>query len=266
MVTKYMKTLITILTFIISASTILAQSSIHYYLTNNNSYDSQELNAVVNDKVITLISKENRICLRIEKEADFNKDGFLDILIEIVNGCGGNCCGNSYQIFCYDGQIFRKTVEVGYDWDGIEIAESSIGYNFIVQTVNEGLDNTDMCNHKIETYHLKDYKLELINVIKEKKLNAIAEIITENFKDRENEELFLIFDLDGDGKSDKLTCSYWPRWGRIGSWVIKFGNGTSFLGNSSPKRIGIMNTKTNNVNDLVLECEEVIKWNGLKYE
>jgi len=261
-----MRTKLTLIALIVSITTIIAQNPIHYYLTNEGSSDGQELKALVNDKVFTLISKDDNLCIGIEKIADFNKNCYEDILIEIINGCGGNCCGNSYQIFSYNGQVFKKTKQVGYDWDGIEISESSIGFNFIIQTVNDGVGNTDMCNDKIETYRLKDYTLELINVIKQRKLNAITELKSSDFEGKEDEVLFLSFDLDGDGKIDEIICSYWARWGRILNWSIKFGNGKLFEGKSSPKRIGILNSKTNNVHDIVIECEKVLKWNGLKYE
>ncbi|VBB45999.1 conserved hypothetical protein [uncultured Paludibacter sp.] len=123
-----------------------------------------------------------------------------------------------------------------------------------------------MCNNKIETYKFKNYHLELINVVNEHKLNAITELKASDFEGKEDKILSLTYDLDKDGKEDKIICSYWARWGRISNWIIKFGNGKSYEGVSSPKRIGIMQTKTNNVNDLVLECSEILKWNGKKYE
>ena len=91
------------------------------------------MKAVINEKVFTLVGIGDGLCIGIEKTGDFNKNGYDDVLVEIINGCGGNCCGNSYQIFSFDGQVFRKTQKVGYDWDGIEISESSLEFNFIVQ-------------------------------------------------------------------------------------------------------------------------------------
>jgi hypothetical protein len=262
-----MKTRLTLFVLIISTTTSLAQNSIHYYLTAENSNTAdQELKAVVNDKEFTLISKDDNLCIEIEKTGDFNKNGFEDVLIEIINGCGGNCCANSYQIFSYNGQAFKKTKQVGYDWDGIEISESSVSFNFIIQTVNEGFGNTNMCDDKIETYRLNDYNLELINVIAEQKLSAITELRSSDFEGKEDEVLFMSFDLDGDGKNDKISCSYWARWGRMGNWNIRFGNGELFEGKSTPKRIGVLNSKTNNAHDIVIGCEEVLKWNGLKYK
>ena len=73
------------------------QNQIHYFLSPENSLETT-LKVVIDDEVISLISG----CLRIEKIEDFNKNGYKDILIENVLGCGGNCCGNSYQIFCFE--------------------------------------------------------------------------------------------------------------------------------------------------------------------
>jgi len=261
-----MKTGLTIFVLIASIATSTAQNPIRYYITNEATFLDQELKAVVNGNVFTLISKKDELCIAIVKTGDFNKNGYDDVLVEIVNGCGGNCCGNSYKIFSFNGQVFKETETVGYDWDGIEVSESSVEFNFIVQTIREGFDNTEMCNDKIETYQLKGYELELINVVEDQKINSIKELKSSDFYGKENKVLYLTYDLDGDGKIDKLICSYWERWGRLTNCKIIFGDGKSYYGESSPKKIGIMHTKTNNVNDLVIECDEILRWNRWRYE
>jgi len=238
------------------------QKKIEYFLSEEDHNRETSLKVVVNDEVLTLISG----CIRIERIEDFNKDGYEDVLIQNVIGCGGNCCGDSYQIFCFDGNIFKKTKEIGYDWDGIEISESSNGFNFIVENVYEGFGNPNMCNNTVETYKLSNYEFEIVSTIKDHKLTSITELTSEDFNGKEDGSLFLKFDLDNDGLIDIIKCSYWMRWGRIGLWSIKFGNGKVIEGKGSPKRIGVLETKTNNVNDLVLECDEVLKWNGSKYQ
>lgn len=243
----------------------LNEDPIHFYFSDEDKRFSSVLKAVVNDKVYTLTNREDNKCLRIEKIGDFDKDGYKDILIRVVNSCGGNCCGDSYQTYSYNGKEFISSEIVGYDWNGIEVSESSNGYDFIIETINEGA-NTNMCNNKVETYRFKEHKLELINTIKDTKLKAITEITAKDFEGRENEELFLTFDLDNDGEIDKITCSFWARWGRIGEWKIQFGNGKLFKDDSNPKRIGILNSKTNDVYDIVTECDDVLKWNGNNYE
>lgn len=260
-----MKAKITLLTLLISL-TCIAQNHIRYFMEGKTSLFHSELKAVVNNKTFTLIKQDENNCIDIVKIGDFNKNGYDDVLVEFINGCGGNCCANSYQFFSYDGHKFRKTKEVGYDWDGIEISQSKNGYSFTIEDVHEGAGNTEICNNKTEVYRLKNYDLELVNVIKEEKIPAIIELKSSDFEGRENETLTLSYDLDGDGKLDQIVGSYWERWGSIYNWEIRFGNGQTYVGQTSPKRIGITNTKRNNVNNLVLDCNEVIKWNGWEYE
>ena len=251
---------------LLSSLNINAQiTQVHYFFTSDNTFEDRELKAVIGIDVFSLITMEDKLCARIVRVSDFNKNGFEDVLIEVINGCGGNCCANSYAIFSYDGQKFLKTEAVGYDWNGIEISESSLEFNFIVETVNEGLGNTSMCSNKVETFRLNGFNFEPIQTISEEKVKAITEIKAEDFLNREEEELFLSYDLDGDGKQDKITCKYWSRWGKIGLWEIHFGSGIVYKGESSPKRIGVLSTKTRGISDLVLECEEIIKWNGKSY-
>jgi hypothetical protein len=244
-----------------------AQTNIHYYYENDNVMATRVLKAVVNDKVYSLSYTDDDYCNRITKEADFNGDGYTDVLVEVVNGCGGNCCANSFVIFSFDGEKFRNTEAVGYDWNGVEISESSVGYNFIIQTINgSGVGNNEMCTDKIETFKLDNYQFELVQVIEEKKLKSITELTSANFENKENETLFLSFDIDGDGKQDKITSRYWFRWGVMKDWKVEFGNGKSYEGSSQPKRIGIYTTKTNGVYDIIVDCEDVLKWNGTTYE
>lgn len=260
-----MKIKLTLLALILSL-TCIAQQPIQYLLSEKEFLFNQELKAVVHDKTFTLISKDNNQCIDIIKTGDFNKNGYQDALITVVFGCGGNCCGNGYQIFSFDGNKFRKTKIVGYDWNGIEISESEEDFSFIVETINEGYGNTEMCNNRTETYRFNGYQLDLIDTIEEHQLKAINELKSSDFEGRENQTLSLNYDLDRDGIDDLIIASYWERQGRVYSWEIIFGNGKTYIGSLSPKRIGIMDTKTNNVNDLVLECDIILKWNGEEYE
>ena len=245
-----------------------ANRIIKYYMTENESRVDRELKAVFNNKTYTLISRKDNLCVGIEKIADFNKNGYDDVLVVILNGCGGNCCGDSYQIFSFNGQVFKKTAIIGYDYNGITISNSSNGYNFIVQTTRLGMrDKSDeMCPNKIENFRLVGYEFKLMNVVKEKKIPAIVELKSSDFNDDDKKRLFLNFDLDNDGLVDKITCSYWWKYASITDWKIQFGNGKSFKGDNNLRRIGILASKTKNVHDLVIDCDEILKWNGTTYE
>lgn len=261
-----MKTYFYFLLTVFLGSISLAQTPIQYEKINNDSFFGGELIARVGSQTFKLISKEDEHCFDIVKIADFDKDGFTDVFIESITGCGGNCCGNSFFTFSWDGNKFISSEMVGYDWNGAEITESNLGYTFVVETVPEGAGNTDICENTTESYRLKNHQLEQINIITEKKVEAVVDFTSKDFENVDSDTLFFKYDLDSDGKMDTITTSYWSRWGSFSSWKIQFGNGASFSSDSSTKRIGVLKTKTNGVYDLVIGCNEILKWDGKGYK
>ena len=251
-----------------------AQQSITYSLTQNSDYHD-EIKSVINGKEYILISQEEELCLHIDRIDDFNKDKYDDLLIQHITACGGNCCANSYQVFSFDGNKFHKSDIVGYDWDGIEIVQKELGFSFVVDEVHEGAGNTSMCNDRVLEYKLVEHKFQLINEIVDQQVPAIVELTSLDYQNTYpdphtsvDNRISMTFDIDNDYKIDTLSASYWWRWGRLLRWRINFGNGSTYYCEeySSPKRIGIMTSTTNDVHDIVLECDEILKWNGEAYE
>lgn len=242
-----------------------SQDKITYKTEGRNSYIKTSLTATVENSTYTLIDSTDEVCFSIEKKSDFNNDGYDDALVRIINGCGGNCCGDSYQIYAFNGTEFIKTKRLGYDWDEIEILEQKGHYSFIIETTIMGVGNTDICEDKTETFRFTNFEFELMEVEQEERVDAIFEINGEDFLGKENEELIFLFDLDSDSKIDTIYCQYWDRWGILKDWKIHFASGKRYVGNSSPKRIGILNSKNNGVFDLVLNCSEIILWLGERY-
>lgn len=255
-----------VIALLLHACTI-SSPEIHYEISQNEAFEDQELTAWVNNGPVTLVSKNENRCMKILECTDFNKDGYDDLLLEIHIGCGGNCCANQYQIFTYDGEQFIASEKLGYDWDGIEVVETAEGFTFRVETVNEGFGNHSLCEDKVETFLLKGHTLTRIHLLEDKKTPAISAIYACEFEDTKDQILQLKHDLDNDDLEDVITCAYWSRWSRIVEWSIQFGNGRSYKyeGETLPKRIGILSTKTNGMHDLVLECDEVLRWDGDRY-
>lgn len=242
------------------------QTSINYYKANEESIDYVELKANLNGHEYDLISGEVSYCFSIEEIADFNKNGYDDVLVKISEGCSGTCCGHNYCIYSFNGKEFKKSKTIGYDWNGIEVKEANSVFTFLVESLHEGLGNTTYCLKTKETYRFDKYDFELIDFIDETKIEAITEIESSDFKGCEDEELSLYFDLDGDQKLDTFYCKYWFRWGNIGQWKIEFGNGNIYEGASNPKRIGVLSSKSCATHDLVIDCDTVLKWDGDSYQ
>ena len=70
---------------------------------------------------------------------------------------------------------------------------------------------------------------------------------------------------DDDTEIDKLTCNYWDRWGAMICEVQSSINGVVEI-NTGCKRVGILETKTRGMVDLVCNRFRVFRFNGMQYK
>ena len=227
-----------------------------------------ELIAVVDSSDCASLISVTEGCFTINKVEDFNDDGYLDVMISYCEE--GNSFPPFYCIYSYNGKEFIKSAIIGErDWDGIEIIYDNGQFIFVEDFVPSGRGYTDLhCNDIKRTYIFNKHDFELLNSNSDNLLNAVnGEIRSSDFKGSYYDIKKLKFDLNNDGKADVINCRYWERWGSIWpGWTVNFSNGIIFKSESAPKRIGIMSTKTNNVNDIVVDCNVILKWNGQTYE
>ena len=144
----------------------------------------------------------------------------------------------------------------------------------VVMFACEGIAGVSASEVELKS-HIQFYSGMTSSEIQETLIKAAAELISEDFEKTYPDDLgnvdnriSLTFDIDNDYKTDTLSASYWWRWGRLSWWKINFGNGSTYYCEeySSPKRIGIMKSTTNDVHDIVLECDEILKWNGETFQ
>ena len=260
-----MRIFLTFMFLLITYSTLFTQNNPKYALKYGENLSPNILTATVKNKKHVITKESEESCMNIEMTADFNGDGFTDALLRIINGCGGSCCGDSYQIVFYDGRNFHKSDIVGYDWDDIEIKKGKSGYTFRIETLDVKVHGTTLCNDKVETFAIKDFNLVTINTIKDSFLHSISEVRFEDFNlNNSPDSLTLLYDVNGDGKHDKFIFEAWGRWERM-FWKIKLSNGKTYNSEEHYKRIGILTSKTNGFCDLVADCGDTLKWNGKKY-
>jgi len=229
------------------------------------------------DKLISTINGEDFIlvsggCLWKVDVLDLTNNGFEDLILGINNGCGGNCCGDSYQIITYDGFKFHLSDVIGWDYEGLKVFKSSFGYFFEVENnSSNGIGQTKFCDDKVELYKLNDHKLELVNETSLKVIPSIIEISTSNVSEHFNrdypEKIYIEYDLNNDNKPDSIVCSMteWNnRYISLFNISINLNNKTTIeLPNS--KRVGVLNSITNGFHDLVIDCDEILIWNGTEY-
>lgn len=238
-------------------------TSISYFNTEDGSYMYKDVYARFRDSVYILVDSTKENCVRIEKVADFNKDGYKDVLIEFINGCGGNCCGNSYMIYFYNGQTFEHSDLVGNDWDGIEVDSSNNTYTFEIEESTEGM-NTDLRLPHTNTFQLKQNKLVCIKTVAPLFIEAEVEIRSADLKEADSLS-YLLVDLNGNEKADTISCRPWERWGRM-FWEIHFDDGTTFTEGQPAKRIGVLSSVHNGYSDIILDFDQKLIWEEGSYK
>ena len=86
-------------------------------------------------------------------------------------------------------------------------------------------------------------------------------------KDSRDTVSLLQYDLDGDGKPDTISGSYWSRWGRILVENIQFGTGKTLeLSEVNCKCIGVLETSHNGMRNLVCDASAQYHWDGKTYQ
>ena len=241
------------------------EEKIKYFTTNQVDdfpfYNT--LNAKVGGKSFKIMNQEEgeALCIRIFETKDFDEDGFLDALIELVEGCGGNCCLSSYLFCSFNGKEFQLSEGFGYGgakiekWKGI----------WTVKTGTTVWGSSEMFDTD-ERYKLQKGEAVQVEYEEKKPIKAILEFRSKDFID-EFEEERIEFDLNSDGVKDTIVCEYWSRWESM-NWEIKFSNGMSSDNTETGgcKRIGILASKTRGVHDIVCDFDEVLVWSGKKYK
>lgn len=205
-------------------------------------------------------------CVEVLDQRDYNGDGLIDALIMNIRACGGNGVNNSFFFVSYGGTgYFKKSTEFGDSWNNPKIEKWENRWSVIAESNNIGL-NQDKKNYIKERYILKDGKALLVESMGKAKLAVIKELRASAFHSgKEEETLYLYYDLDGDGGQDTIVCKYWERWDAI-LWEVHFSNGSVFAPSLGDDRIGILSSKTNGVNDLVLGSDIILYWNGSEYK
>ncbi|MBA6315687.1 SH3 domain-containing protein [Cellulophaga baltica] len=239
------------------------------YTVNNSEDLHKELIVTVNGKETVLISFGDESCFDLIEIQDYNNDGYEEVLLE-SNACGGNCCGNSLFTFSFNGNEFERSAYIGYYFGEMNLNyDQHTNRQFVVETNAIGAGNTTLCEDLEETYVFDHNDFKLIESKGDHKLTTLIELKSSDFlsQEAETDYLTIAYDLDGNGVMDQISGSYWERWGILNDCTIVLNNeALEIEAIGSPKRIGVLASKTNNVNDIVIECDTVLIWNGINYE
>ena len=110
------------------------------------------------------------------------------------------------------------------------------------ETFQRGIENTSM-EETIVELELVDGKLRLISKSSNKAMvHAVMQVTSEELKATGDKTLE--YDLDLDGNPDRLSCSYWERWGAVSCTLTSSKHGEILISGGC-NRIGILPTTTN---------------------
>lgn len=203
-------------------------------------------------------------CINVVEQEDFDGNGVVDALIE-ENACGGNIGIFCYYIVSYsENGYFSISNSVCGDKYSIEDWKGK--KSILVYSGHYGVGN-DEIGTEMERFVLKDGKLELVETLKKQLIASVKELRSSDFHQESEKPMRLSYDLDGNGITDYFECYYWERWGcmTIRKFVL---NGKEVKDDDlhhSAKRIGVLSSITNGYHDLVIDEDEIVKWDGKKY-
>lgn len=221
----------------------------------------RRLSANVDREKVVIVPESEERCMAIQEQRDFDGNGTIDALITQVTACGGNCCPDSFFFVSQnlDGK-FVVSEKFAESWTGAVVEEWQGKLTVKSTFTNEGM-NTSRPIRRTTRYILNQNKAEQVSSEEAKEIPAVAEIRSEQFQSETDKPAFS-FDLDGDGKTDKFVTSLWARWGRM-YWGVEFASGKQVSETTvNCKRLGVLASKTNGINDLVCDIDQVLKWNG----
>lgn len=241
----------------------LSAQPIEYFVEKSDDSMYSVLRAKANGNTYTLIDKSKEMCLAVTDQRDWDGNGLIDALVERITACGGNCCPNSYFfVSARDNGRFEVSDDLADSWREPVIEKWKRVWSVVIVSTNEGV-NTDRPKEVTRRFVLRDGKGVKVDQSLRKDMESILEMSSEIFKEPTGEHS-IKYDLDGDGKNDVISGTFWERWGRI-FWAVRFANGKEFKTDTACKRIGVLKTKTNGVHDLVCDQDTVYRWTGDEY-
>lgn len=246
-------------------TTGLAESSIHYEIIGEGLFDFEgSLEATFNGVTTTVAGVEG--CLLLEDVQDFNTDGYDDALMVNVQACGGNMIGNTFFFVFYDGVTFQRSQDFGYSWIGATV-ESWQGMLTVYTEGNNAGGNTHDEERIQQRHILRDGQAVKVWEYISQELPTLVELRSSAFDDetyQASDTIDFSYDLNQDGRQEIISCHLWMRWGAL-MCEVAFADGTT-ISLPSCKRIGVLESISNGMHELVCGDETLIVWrdNGYK--
>jgi hypothetical protein len=197
--------------------------------------------------------------LALLRTGDFDGDGRDDALVEISTM--GNCCSPCYLFATAPAGGKPVVTESFCSENGPPQVEEKDGKATFTLSDEDGLKTYALVGHEARllserphpTYEpVFEYTSEQLWALAEKKRTHV---------DATWEKL--AYDLNDDGIKDRIECKGWQRWQAL---MCDFYLGDKQVAHvSGCQSVGVLESKTQGVHDLVCNRRKVFRWNGSTY-
>ena len=192
--------------------------------------------------------------------ADLDNDGLTEVIVEANDGGGHGKI--KYFIISKRGENFYSVYESN-DFMGccLKILSGNI---LSVFKYDSGIGVTSQVQ-EISLFEFQNGNLNLLSTAQNEALIPTLSEINSHEIDQNIGSKSITGYYDGDTEIDKLTCNYWDRWGAMICEVQSSINGVVEI-NTGCKRVGILETKTRGMVDLVCNRFRKFEFNGIQYK
>ena len=191
--------------------------------------------------------------------ADLDNDGVNEAIVEASDGGGHGII--KYFIISKRGENFYSVYESN-DFQGccLKLLKENI---LSVFKYDKGIGVTSQVQ-EILLFEFQNGNLNLLSTSQNEALIPALSEINSHEIDQNIGSKFITGYYDGDTEIDKLVCNYWDRWGSMICEVQSSIYGVVET-NTGCKRVGILETKTGGMVDLVCNRFSKFRFNGIKY-
>jgi hypothetical protein len=227
---------------------------------DNQSYD--EIWGFFDSIPVCIIPSTAGKLLEMVAAQDLDGDQQPDLLVGEL--AGDHCCPNVYRVISYLGAgQYHQSAPKGH---ALHTPQIQAKLNApIIEIENGVIDPYDSYQTK-ERFTVEAGEFKFQSLVQPKELPALDELRIAAFDTIGTDSLIrLQFDLDADGKMDRITARYWPRWQRV-MWSLNFGNGKGMEDGIPFQRLGVLASTTDGVHDLVVDYDRILVWKGKRYE
>lgn len=217
-------------------------------------------------EAVQVIREEDEICFEVLDSRDLDGDQYAEILLRDITACRGSHGLDRFFIVGKgaDGKYHRSQPK---GWAFREPAfEMWQGKTTLLIENLEGVTSSKALAHPTERYLYEDGELRLVETLELEARSAVTELLATTYDTlAPADSLRMSYDLDGDGRQDRIVGGLWPQWHCV-RWSVYFGNGKSMLDGTPFKRLGVLASVTEGYHDLVVDHDRRLVWKGKRYE